>query len=572
MAEPEIVAREVSALPPALAERFPPLLARIYAARGVADPAEVDRSLARMLTPAQLNDVDLAAARVAAAIMQNQRILIVGDFDADGATSVALSVSLLEAFGAARVDFLVPNRFEFGYGLSPEIVALATRRQPDLLITVDNGVSSVAGVAAANARGIDVIVTDHHLPGRELPAAYAIVNPNLVGSHFPSPNLAGVGVVYYLLGLVRSELRRQGWFASRSEPNLADWLDLVALGTVADVVPLDRNNRILVYQGLQRMRAGRCRPGIQALAEVAGRRLGRLSEEDLGYALGPRLNAAGRLEDMAIGIRCLLARDLPRALELARALDELNRARRELEQEMVRDAELIVAHHQIAAADRYGICVYDPGWHQGIVGLVAGRLREKVERPVIAFADAGAVAADELKGSARSVPALHVRDALDAIAARYPGLVVRFGGHAMAAGLSIRRIHYERFARAFDAEVRRVLPAHALGRRIETDGSLADDELCLSMARLLREGGPWGQGFPQPLFRDEFDLVSQRVVGQLHLKLVLKRGGRVLDAIAFRQPPLPAAKRLALVYRLAENDYGDPPTLQLVVEHLRVLA
>jgi single-stranded-DNA-specific exonuclease len=572
MAEPEIVARAVAVLPPALAERFPPLLARIYATRGITDPAELDRALVRMLSPHQLNDADRAAARVAAAIRQRQRILIVGDFDADGATSVALAVSLLEAFGAVDVDFLVPNRFEFGYGLSPEIVALAARRHPELLITVDNGVSSVAGVAAANARGIDVIITDHHLPGRELPAAYAIVNPNLTGSQFPSSCLAGVGVIFYLLGLVRSELRQAGWFKSRSDPNLADWLDLVALGTVADVVPLDRNNRILVHQGLQRMRAGRCRPGIQALAEVAQRRLDRLSEADLGYALGPRLNAAGRLEDMALGIRCLLAPELAQARELARALDELNRARRALEQEMVRDAELIVAHHQIAAADRYGICVYDPGWHQGIVGLVAGRLREKVERPVIAFADAGALAADELKGSARSVPALHVRDALDAIAARYPGLVVRFGGHAMAAGLSIRRIHYERFARAFDAEVRRVLPVQALGRRIETDGSLLDDELSLAMARRLREGGPWGQGFPQPLFYDEFALVSQRVVGGEHLKLVLKRGARVLDAIAFRQPPLPAANRLGLVYRLAENDYGEPPTLQLVVEHLRVLA
>jgi single-stranded-DNA-specific exonuclease len=571
MPEPVIVARElprVIDLPP----EVPPVLARVYAARGVTDAAELDRSLARMLAPHDLNDVARASARVAAAVMQGESILVVGDFDADGATSVALSVSLLQALGASRVDFLVPNRFEFGYGLSPEIVALAARRKPDLLVTVDNGVSSLAGVAAANAAGIDVIVTDHHLPGRELPAAYAIVNPNLPGSTFPSGNLAGVGVVYYLLGLVRAELRQAGWFVNRGEPNLADWLDLVALGTVADVVPLDRNNRILVYQGVQRMRAGRCRPGIQALAEVAGRRLARLTEQDLGFALGPRLNAAGRLEDMALGIRCLLAADLGEARELARALDELNLARRELEQEMVRDAELIVAHHEIAATDRFGVCVYDPGWHQGIVGLVAGRLREKIDRPVIAFADAGDVAPDELKGSARSIPHLHVRDALDAIAARYPGMLVKFGGHAMAAGLSIKRVHYERFARAFDTEVRRVVPAAALQRRIETDGCLDDAELTLAMARLLKSGGPWGQGFPEPLFHDEFDLVSQRVVGQTHLKLVVKRGRRVLDAIAFRQAPLGDARRLQLVYRLAENDYGDPPTLQLVVEHLRVLA
>jgi single-stranded-DNA-specific exonuclease len=427
-------------------------------------------------------------------------------------------------------------------------------------------------VAAANAAGIEVIVTDHHLPGRERPAAFAIVNPNLPGSRFPSGNLAGVGVIYYLLGLVRAELRKTAWFEGRVEPNLADWLDLVALGTVADVVPLDRNNRILVFQGLQRMRAGRCRPGIQALAEVAGRRLARLSEQDLGFALGPRLNAAGRLEDMALGIRCLLAPDLAAARELARALDELNLARRELEQEMVRDAELIVARHQVAAADRFGVCVYDPGWHQGIVGLVAGRLREKIDRPVIAFADAGDAAPDELKGSARSIPELHVRDALDAIAARYPGMLVKFGGHAMAAGLSVKRVHYERFARAFDAEVRRLVPAAALQRRIETDGSLDDAELSLETARLLRDAGPWGQGFPEPLFHDEFDIVSQRVVGGTHLKLVVKRGRRVLDAIAFRQPPIRDAQRLQLVYRLSENDFGDPPTLQLVVEHLRVLA
>jgi single-stranded-DNA-specific exonuclease len=570
MDEPAIVRREIpgTAFPP----EIPALLARVYAARGVVDPGDLDRSLARMLAPDTLGDAARAAVRVADAVVANQSILVVGDFDADGATSVALSVSLLRTLGATRVDFLVPNRFEFGYGLSPEIVALAAKRAPDLIITVDNGVSSVAGVAAANAAGIEVIVTDHHLAGRELPAAFAIVNPNLPGSAFPSGNLAGVGVVYYLLGLVRAELRARNWFADRREPVLADWLDLVALGTVADVVPLDRNNRILVFQGLQRMRAGRCRPGIQALVEIAGRRLARLGEQDLAFAVAPRLNAAGRLEDMAIGIRCLLAEDAAEARELARALDELNRARRELQAEMERDAELIVAGHEVAVAERFGVCVYDPGWHQGIVGLVAGRLRERLERPVVAFADAGDAAPDELKGSARSIAQLHVRDVFDAIAARYPGMLVRFGGHAMAAGLSIKRVHYPRFARAFDAEVRSRVPPAALERRIETDGGLADEELCLASARLLRDGGPWGQGFPEPLFDDEFDVVSQRVVGEAHLRLVLKRGKRVLDAIAFRRAPLGDVRRVALVYRLAENDYGDPPTLQLVVEHLKVLA
>jgi single-stranded-DNA-specific exonuclease len=556
--------------------RFPkdmvPLLARIYAARGVQDAAELDRSLGRLLTPDALDDIDRAAQRVAQAIQADESILIVGDYDADGATAVALSVSVLRAFGARTVDFLVPNRFQFGYGLSAEIVALLKDRPPRVLITVDNGVSSVAGVAAANELGIDVIITDHHLPGQTLPDAFAIVNPNLAGSGFPSRALAGVGVAYYLFARVRGALRDAGWFIDRPAPNLADWLDLVALGTVADVVPLDHNNRVLVHQGIARMRTGRCRPGIRALAEVAKKTLARLTEQDLGFALGPRLNAAGRLEDMAIGIRCLLADDPGEARALARALDELNHARRELEAEMVRDAEFIVGQHAVAAADRFGVCVYDPGWHQGIVGLVAGRLRERIDRPVIAFADAGAIAADELRGSARSIPALHVRDALDAIATRYPGMLSRFGGHAMAAGLTIRRAHYPRFARAFDAEVERRVPPSAFTRTLETDGSLDDQELSLATARLLRDAGPWGQGFPPPLFHDTFEVVSQRVVGQQHLRLVLRRGRRVVDAIAFRQAPLPDARSVAIVYRPEENDFGDPPTLQLVVEHLRVLA
>ncbi|MFU8815720.1 MAG: single-stranded-DNA-specific exonuclease RecJ [Pseudomonadales bacterium] len=571
-AEPRLVVRPVPAAAVPLGGGLPALLERIYAARGVTAAAELDQSLGALLPPGALHDGERAAARIAAALQADERILLVGDFDADGATSVALAVSLLQALGARHVDFLVPNRFDFGYGLSPEIVVLAARRSPGLLVTVDNGVASVDGVAAANAAGIDVIVTDHHLPGRQLPDAYAVVNPNLPGCDFASKALAGVGVIYYVLGLVRAQLRQQGWFADRKEPNLADWLDLVALGTVADVVPLDRNNRILVRQGLNRMRAGRCRPGVAALAEVAGRPLARLSAQDLGFALGPRLNAAGRLDDMTLGIRCLLAETRDEAMSLARALDELNRARRELEQEMVRDAELIVAGHRIDASDRFGVCVYEPGWHQGVIGIVAGRLREKVNRPVIAFADAGHQAPDELKGSARSLPELHVRDVLDAIATRHPGMLVKFGGHAMAAGLSIKRVHYQRFAKAFDAEVRLQLPAHALERTLLTDGALDDADLRLDVARQLANAGPWGQGFPEPLFQGEFDLVSQRVVGEHHLKLVLKSGARVVDAIAFRQLPLPGVQRVCAAYRVAENDYGDAPTLQLVVEHLAPLA
>ncbi len=569
--ERRIVIRPVPDTARALAG-LPPLLRRIYAARGVTAADELDRSLKRLLPPRDLGDLDRAAARLAAAVRDGEPILLVGDFDADGATSVALAMSLLRAFGAGPVDFLVPNRFEYGYGLSPEIVALAARKSPRVLVTVDNGISSVAGVAAANAAGMDVIVTDHHLPGRELPAAYALVNPNLAGAAFPSKALAGVGVIYYVLGAVRAKLRAEGWFDNRTEPNLADWLDLVALGTVADVVSLDANNRILVHQGVARMRTGRCRPGIRALAEVAGRPLHRLTAQDLGFALGPRLNAAGRLDDMSLGIRCLLAEDPDEARRLARALDELNRARRALEEEMVREAQLIVAArtagHDPDDGERFGVCVYEAGWHQGIIGIVAGRLREKINRPVIAFADAGDLAPDELKGSARSVPELHVRDVLDAIAARYPGMLTRFGGHAMAAGVSIKRVHYPRFAKAFDAAVAERLPAEALSWTLETDGSLEPEDLCLETARSLAQGGPWGQGFPEPLFHGEFELVSQRVVGEQHLKLVVRHGRRLVDAIAFRQQPLEGVSRLQAAYRLAANDYGDLPTVQLVVEHL----
>jgi len=554
----------------------PGVLGRVYAGRGVEAPTELDRSLVRLLGPGELSDIDRAAERLARAVAGSEQIVIVGDFDADGATSVALAVTLLHAMGAEHVDFLVPNRFDFGYGLSPEIVDLAAKLYPQLqhdgvLVTVDNGVSSVTGVARANGLGMNVIVTDHHLPGSELPAAHAIVNPNLVDCAFPSKSLAGVGVIYYLLSVTRARLRSQGWFDARPEPNMADWLDLVALGTVADVVPLDQNNRILVHQGLMRIRAGRCRPGVQALCEVARRDISKLSASDMGFALGPRLNAAGRLDDMTIGIRCLMADNLAAARELATVLDELNSTRRELEQTMVNDAELIVSNHSADVRDRYGVCVYDETWHQGSVGIVACRLREKFHRPVVAFAEAGDLAPDELKGSARSLPELHVRDVLDAIAARYPGMLDKFGGHAMAAGLSLKRVHYPRFAKAFDEQVRKVLPPEALQPSITTDGALEDTEFSLEVARMLEDAGPWGQGFPEPRFHDEFRVVNQRVVGQQHLKLVLKRGDRLYDAIAFRQAPLANPDLVAAVFRLSENDYGELPTLQLVVEHVAKL-
>jgi len=551
-------------------DAVPPLLRRIYLNRGIKHVGELDNSLAALAPPDSLPDLMTAAHRLCQAVQNDQQIVIVGDFDADGATAVTLAVSLLQALGASRVSFLVPNRFEYGYGLSAEIVELALSLDPDVIVTVDNGVSSLAGVERAAAHGIDVIVTDHHLPGADLPAAHAIVNPNLKDSRFPSKAMAGVGVIYYVLSRTRALLKSAGWFATRREPNLADWLDLVALGTVADVVPLDQNNRILVQQGLKRIRAGYCRPGIKALCQVAKRDYRTLSTADLGFAIGPRLNAAGRLDDMSIGIRCLLCDDEPSARELASALDELNRTRRELEADMVSDAELIVAAHTVSADERSAICVYDPSWHQGVIGIVAGRMKDRLNRPVIAFAEAGAQAPDELKGSARSVAELHIRDVLDRIASRYPGMLSKFGGHAMAAGLSIKRVHLPRFEKAFESAVREDLPAEALKRELLTDGELAEQELTLAVARDLASGGPWGQQFPAPLFHGEFGLVSQRVVGDDHLKLVLQFGSKVVDAIAFRQPPL-AADRVLVAYRLEENLWRDTSTLQLMVEHIAPL-
>jgi single-stranded-DNA-specific exonuclease len=563
----QILTREVDTN--VLHEIQPPLLRRIYSGRGVTNGDDLNRSLACLAVPGELPDAGRAAARLADAIEQRERILIVGDFDADGATAVALCVKVLNDLHAETVEYLVPNRFEFGYGLSPEIVDLASGLKPDIIMTVDNGVSSVAGVARANELGIDVIVTDHHLAGAELPAAFAIVNPNLPDATFSSKSMAGVGVAYYVLGCLRGELRKRGWFeGSRTEPNLAQYLDLVALGTVADVVPLDANNRILVHQGIQRMRAGRCFPGIKALAEIAKLALPTLSAQDLGFSIGPRLNAAGRLEDMSIGIKCLLAEDLATARKMATALDQLNIARRQLEQDMVSDAELVLAESQ-ADSDRVGLAVYHETFHQGVVGIVAGRVREKFHKPVIAFADAGDASPDELKGSARSIPDLHIRDVLDWIAASHPGLLIKFGGHAMAAGLSIKRVHFERFGVIFDKAVRRFTTDDMLQARLVTDGTLDVMELSLEMAQELAKGGPWGSGFPEPSFIGVFEVVSQRVVGEHHLKLVFKTEGRVIDAIAFRQEPLPGGTpQVKAVYRLSVNDYGQWPTVQLIVEYL----
>ncbi|MDH1055067.1 single-stranded-DNA-specific exonuclease RecJ [Aquipseudomonas alcaligenes] len=551
---------------------LPPLLTRLYAARGVQSAAELDKGLARLIPYQQLKGIDAAVDLLVQALQQRQRILIVGDFDADGATASSVGVLGLRMLGAAHVDYLVPNRFEYGYGLTPEIVAVALQRQPELLVTVDNGISSVDGVTAAKAAGLKVLVTDHHLPGPELPAADAIVNPNQPGCAFPSKALAGVGVMFYVLLALRARLRELGWFAKAgiSEPNLGELLDLVALGSVADVVPLDANNRILVHQGLARIRAGRARPGLRAVLEVAGRQHARITSTDLGFILGPRLNAAGRLDDMSLGIECLLCEDEALARDMAQQLDELNKDRKAIEQGMQREA--LAQLKDLPLADMpFGLCLFEPDWHQGVIGILASRLKERYHRPAIAFADAGD---GLLKGSARSVPGLHIRDALDAVAARHPGLISKFGGHAMAAGLSLPQEHFGAFAAAFDAEVRRQLSEDDLTGRLLSDGQLGAEEFHLELAKALRHAGPWGQHFPEPLFHAVFQIVTQRVVGEKHLKLVLKTecGSLTLDGIAFNVDreiwPNPNVRWVELAYKLDVNEYQGRESVQLMVAHL----
>lgn len=551
---------------------LPPLLTRLYAARGVRSAVELDKGLARLIPYQQLKGIDAAVSLLVTALQQRQRILIVGDFDADGATASSVGVLGLRMLGAAHVDYLVPNRFEYGYGLTPEIVAVALQREPQLLLTVDNGISSVEGVAAAKAAGLTVLVTDHHLPGPELPAADAIVNPNQPGCEFPSKALAGVGVMFYVLLALRARLRELNWFAEcgLNEPNLAELLDLVALGSVADVVPLDANNRILVHQGLARIRAGRARPGLRAVLEVAGRDHQRINSTDLGFILGPRLNAAGRLDDMSLGIECLLCEDEALARDMAQQLDELNKDRKSIEQGMQREA--LAQLKDLPLADMpFGLCLFEPDWHQGVIGILASRLKERYHRPAIAFADAGD---GLLKGSARSVPGLHIRDALDAVAAKHPGLISKFGGHAMAAGLSLPQEHYGAFTAAFDAEVRRQLNADDLTGRLLSDGQLSVTEFNLELAKALRHAGPWGQHFPEPLFHGVFQIVQQRLVGEKHLKLVLKTecGGQSLDGIAFNIDrdlwPNPTVRWVEVAYKLDVNEFRGNETVQLMIAHL----
>ena len=552
-----------------------PVLRRVYAARNISGKEDLDNSLSRLHSPAVMKGVSQAIELLVVALQKHERILVVGDFDADGATSSALMVAALRELGAANVDYLVPNRFEFGYGLTAEIVEVASARKPDLIVTVDNGISSLSGVAAARQRGIRVLVTDHHLPGRELPQADAIVNPNQPGDSFPSKNLAGVGVAFYLLMALRGRLRDSGWFehGERKEPNLADYLDLVALGTVADLVPLDHNNRVLVQQGLQRIRAGRCRPGIQALLEVAGRKASRLVAADFGFAVGPRLNAAGRLDDMSLGIECLLSTDRVRARQLAEQLDALNRERREIEADMKAQAlEHVQQLHFDTEQLPMGLCLYNADWHQGVIGILASRIKERFHRPVIAFAPS---ARGEIKGSARSIPGLHIRDTLDAIAARHPQVLQKFGGHAMAAGLSLAESQLPLFEAAFREELKHRLDEEALTGVLESDGALDSADFSLELAELLRSAGPWGQGFPEPLFDGCFTVVSQRVVGEHHLKLSVRPvdGRQALDAIAFNQAAehqLEKGQRVRLAYRLDSNEYRGLLGLQLMVEMIEV--
>ncbi len=544
-----------------------PLMSRIFSARGIRSASELDLGLKNLLPPDGLKHINEAAALLADAVTRQRRILIVGDFDADGATSCALLVHSLRAMGAVHVDFLVPSRFEFGYGLTPEIVDVAqSSYQPDLIVTVDNGISSVEGVARATELNIETLITDHHLAPEVLPAAAAIVNPNQPGCEFASKSLAGVGVAFYLLSVVRRLLDETDWFANRVKPNLAEYLDLVALGTIADVVPLDYNNRILVNEGLRRIRAGKCRPGILALLRLSQARLDYTSSQDLAFFVAPRLNAAGRLEDMSLGIDCLLQDDPVLAADLAARLDGLNVERREIEHEMKQQALTTLRDLNVDLADeRVGLTLFDRSWHQGVVGIVAARIKDKFHRPVVAFASAGD---GELKGSGRSIQGFHMRDAFAAIDAKHPGLMLKFGGHAMAAGLSLRIQDIDRFTSAFNAEAKRVLKEEDLTATIHTDGEI--DRFTVPIVREIAMACPWGQGFSEPVFDGEFEVIEQRIVGGRHLKLKLRpvQSDEMLDAIAFGEDSTVEGRFRRIAYRLSVNEYRGLESVQLVVESL----
>lgn len=534
-----------------------PLLARIYAARGIADAKELDTDIQHLLPFSKLTNAEKMASLLADAIADQKKILIVADYDADGATACAVAVRGLSALGA-HVDFIVPNRFEYGYGLTPEIVRLAKESTPDILLTVDNGIASVEGVAEARRLGMDVLVTDHHLPSDTTPDALCIVNPNQRGCEFPSKNLAGVGVMFYVLMALRAEMRKRGMFEGKSEPNLGNLLDLVALGTVADVVKLDSNNRILVQQGLQRIRAGRCSAGMRALLQVARKTYAQVTSYELGFVVGPRLNAAGRLDDMSLGIRSLLTDDEAEANEIAAQLDTLNRERRSIEADMQDTA--LSALDTFNPADSNSLTLFNESWHQGVIGILASRMKDKFHRPTIAFAHS---THGELKGSGRSIAGLHLRDALDLVSKRHPDLILKFGGHAMAAGLSIREEHLFDFRLAFEAVAQELIEKEMLVKTVVTDGSLHAEEFILANARTLRQQ-VWGQGFPEPLFEGEFLVLNQRIVGEKHLKLKLGTESAEMDAIYFfSTEPLP--EHVHAVFSLSINEYNGKESLQLIV-------
>lgn len=557
--------------------KIPAALQRIYASRGITSEEQLDYSFNKLLPFTDLKGIIDAANYLASAIISKKRILIIGDFDADGATSTALAVSALKALGCQSVAYLVPNRFAYGYGLTPEIVDVALNWSPEIIITVDNGISSCEGVAYANKHGIGVVITDHHLPGATLPEAVAIVNPNQKGCPFPSKNLAGVGVIFYVMLALRRELVSREWFSSQNlaEPNMAHLLDLVALGSIADVVPLDHNNRILIAQGLKRIKSGNCRPGILALLEVAKRNPHNLTSQDLGFSLGPRLNAAGRLDDMSLGIECLLAPTIEKAREIAVQLNDLNLERQAIEAKMKSDAMARLENIQLNESLELplGLCLYDSSWHQGVIGILAGRVKEKYHRPVIAFANAND---EEIKGSARSIEGVHIRDVLDSVATKHPELITKFGGHAMAAGLTLQLKNLDSFAKAFTQELALHVQPDSLSGKIETDGILASQERNMELAEAIGEGGPWGQAFPEPLFTGTFHLVQQRLLSGKHLKLTLADSeGKNVEAIAFnvddKDWPNYHCQTIRCTYRLSINEYQGQKKLQLMIEFLEAL-
>lgn len=570
---PPVIKRRILSEEVDLPNDIHPVLKRIYAARDIKSVDDLNYSLQMLLPFESLSNIHEAVALLADAIKSNKRILIVADFDADGATSCVVGLQGLRQMGASDVVYVVPNRFEFGYGLSPEIVDVAAEMQPDLIVTVDNGISSVEGVQRARDKGIDVLITDHHLPGKELPNANTIVNPNQGGDKFPSKMLAGVGVMFYILVALRAYFREQNWFHEQklSEPNLAELLDLVALGTVADVVPMDRNNRLLVSQGLARIRSGKCRPGIKALLLAANRTLERVTAQDMGFAVGPRLNAAGRLSDMSLGIECLMSDDEMQARNMAVRLDELNKERREIQDEMQEQALIDVTELDLNETEiPFGVCLFNKDWHQGVIGILASKIKDKLHRPVIAFAK------DKdgfIKGSARSISLVHIRDVLDTIAGQHPGLIDKFGGHAMAAGMSIKETDFEKFKQVFDQELRRFVTAEDLNGSIHSDGELTASEISFGLASDIQQAGPWGQGFPEPQFDGEFQLVDSRIVGEKHLKLQLRvhTKGKIIDAIAFNftdEAWSTKPERVHTVYRLDINEFRGRRQLQLMIENI----